>query len=231
VADAIKILGQSAPSAATATTLYTAPSSPATTAVVSKIFVCNQNTSAGVKIRIWVAVNAAADANKQYLYYDFPLDIQTTLCLTAGLTLGAGDLLRIQSDTGSVSFNAFGIENTSITDTPKVLGQNDLSAATAASVYTVPSSTACIVSSIFMCNRNVSSGATATTAGSNVDLWIQQNGASDTAKQYLFKTFRVGYSETLVVPAGIALAAGDVIRAQSSDASVSVNAFGMEMAA
>lgn len=108
--ESLKILGQNTPSANTATTLYTVPAS--TTANVGYITVCNTNAGGTVAlVRVWFAVAGASDTTKQYMYYDFPVDGTETL-VTPGATLGAADLIRIQSDTANVAFQAFGSEVT-----------------------------------------------------------------------------------------------------------------------
>ena len=102
---AVKVLGQAIPAAATLTGLYTVPG--ATTAVVSTLYACNQGSSVA-KIRVSVAVAGAADATYQYIAFDQPIPAGRTWRETTGITLGATDVLRVQSDTGLVSFNAFG---------------------------------------------------------------------------------------------------------------------------
>ena|SRR5947209_12566663 len=108
--DALRTLGQSAPIATTATTLYTAPAAATTGVTVSSVVICNRGP-ASAKFRLWVAVAAAADANQQYLYYDVPVAANDTFVATIGITLAATDLLRCQTDQATVSFNAFGIES------------------------------------------------------------------------------------------------------------------------
>lgn len=107
--DALKVLGQVVPSATILTTLYTVPS--ATQTSVSSIFVCNQS-GANILFNISVAVNGAADNPKQYIYFQVPLDPNDSFVATVGLSLATGDIVRVLSDTGSVSFNLFGVEVT-----------------------------------------------------------------------------------------------------------------------
>ena len=109
MADTAKSLGQAIPVAATLTTLYTVPG--ATSGVVSSLVVCNQGDQAAA-FRVAHAVAGAADESKQYLYYDEPLDSHRAFPITLGVTLAATDVLRVQSDTGRVSFNVYGIEIT-----------------------------------------------------------------------------------------------------------------------
>lgn len=100
-------LGQSKPAATTLTALYTVPAGKQAT--VSSVTCCNQSTSNDT-LRISVAVAGAADATKQYLFYDLPIPANDTFTLTIGITLAATDILRCYSGSGNVSFNAFGIE-------------------------------------------------------------------------------------------------------------------------
>ena len=104
---AYKVLGQSAPSATTATTLYTVPS--ATETVVSTVTVCNRGSSAGT-FRISVRPNGASLANQHYIVYDASCAAKDTITLTLGLTIDASDVLEVYASTGDFSFNAFGSE-------------------------------------------------------------------------------------------------------------------------
>jgi len=102
-----KVLGQSIPSATTATTLYTVPS--ATQAVVSTITVCNQAATAAT-YRIAIRVAGAALATSQYIAYDVSLPANASDTLTLGITVGATDVITIYSSTATMSFSAFGSE-------------------------------------------------------------------------------------------------------------------------
>ena len=104
-----KVLGQSNPSATTATTLYTAPSS--TSAVVSTLSVCNQAASAGT-YRIAVRPAAEELAAKHYIIYDATLPSKTTDTLTLGLTLATTDVLTVYASNANFAFGAFGTELT-----------------------------------------------------------------------------------------------------------------------
>lgn len=102
-----KVLGQVAPSATTATDLYTVPAAKST--VVSTIAACNRSTSA-ITYRVSVRIGGAAAANAQYLAYDANLPPNSSDFLTIGLTLGAGDVITVYASSGSASFSAFGNE-------------------------------------------------------------------------------------------------------------------------
>lgn len=107
MAEVFKILSQVNPAATTSTDMYTVPASTNTT--VSSIVVCNQSATAGT-FRISVATAGAAIAPQHYLYYDHPIDGNTSFVLTIGITLSATDKVRVYSSSASMSFNAFGVE-------------------------------------------------------------------------------------------------------------------------
>lgn len=106
---AYKVLGQSAPSATTNTTLYTVPSS--TEAVISTIVVCNRSTS-NRTFRIAVRPNGATLANEHYLAYDVTVGASDSTTLTLGITLDAADVVTVYASTTDLSFSAFGSEIT-----------------------------------------------------------------------------------------------------------------------
>jgi len=102
-----KVLGQVAPSATTATVIYTVPSS--TEAVVSSVTVCNRAGSAGT-FRLAVRPDGAALANQHYVVYDAPISANDTVILTIGLTLDASDVLEAYASSADMTFNAYGSE-------------------------------------------------------------------------------------------------------------------------
>lgn len=107
MATAYKVLGQVAPSATTATALYTVPS--ATEAVVSSVTICNRAATAG-SFRLSVRPNGAALANQHYVVYDTAIAANDTVILTIGLTLDATDVLEAYASSADMSFNAYGSE-------------------------------------------------------------------------------------------------------------------------
>jgi glucose-6-phosphate dehydrogenase assembly protein OpcA len=102
-----KVLAQSNPSATTATTLYTVPSSTST--VVSTITVCNQASTAG-SYRIAVRPAAATLAAQHYVAYDVPIAANDTTALTLGITLATTDVVTVYASSANMSFAAFGSE-------------------------------------------------------------------------------------------------------------------------
>ena len=102
-----KVLGQSNPSATTATTLYTVPSSTST--VVSTITICNQAASADT-FRIAIRPTGATLAAQHYIAYNTPIPANDTISLTIGVTLGTTDVITVYAGTTNLSFNLFGSE-------------------------------------------------------------------------------------------------------------------------
>ena len=107
MATTYKVLGQSNPSATTATTLYTVPSTTST--IVSTITVCNQAATAGT-YRIAVRPAGATLAAQHYVAYDVSLPANTTDTLTLGLTLATTDIITVYGSSANFSFNAYGSE-------------------------------------------------------------------------------------------------------------------------
>ena len=107
MADAIKVLGQSAPGATTTTTLYTVPDLNQTT--VSSLVICNR-TGGALTYRVSVHVADAAASNEQYLYYDKTLAANETFSAVLGLTLNQGDVVKVYASNTGLSFNMFGVE-------------------------------------------------------------------------------------------------------------------------
>ena len=107
MATTYKVLGQSNPSATTATTLYTVPSS--TSSVVSTISVCNAGSSAAT-FRIAVRPAGATLEQKHYLIYGATVPASDTTMITVGLTLATTDVVTVYASSANVSFNAYGSE-------------------------------------------------------------------------------------------------------------------------
>jgi len=107
VTDVIKVLGQSAPSATTVTTLYTVPNLTLTT--VSSLVVCNRASSGGT-FRVSVHVAGAGADNKQFLFYDQSLGANTTQTVVIGMCLNQTDVVKVYASSADFSFNLFGVE-------------------------------------------------------------------------------------------------------------------------
>lgn len=104
-----KVLGQSAPSATTATSLYTVPS--ATKTVCSTLTVCNRDAAQGT-YRVAVRPAGATLANLHYVVYDAILPGNSTDTISIGATLSATDVVTVYASSANFSFSLFGSELT-----------------------------------------------------------------------------------------------------------------------
>jgi glucose-6-phosphate dehydrogenase assembly protein OpcA len=104
----------------------------------------------------------------------------------------------------------------------KVLGQVNPSATTATTLYTVPASTATVVSTITICNQAASSAT--------FRIAIRPAGATLAAIHYVAYDSTVAANDTTALTLGVTLATTDVITVYASTATVSFNAYGSEIA-
>lgn len=104
MADLWGALAQSLPAATTLTDAYTVPALKRATV---EVVICNRGGAAVV--RLSHAIAGAADTGAQYLLYDYALAAGEAKG-TARFTVAAADVVRVYSDTGTVSFNINGIE-------------------------------------------------------------------------------------------------------------------------
>ena len=109
MANAYKVLAQSAPLATTATDVYTVPASTET--IISTIILANRAASAGT-FRLSVRPNGAAQADQHYIAYDVPVAANDSTTLTLGITLDAADVVTAFCSSADVSVNVFGTEIT-----------------------------------------------------------------------------------------------------------------------
>ena len=107
MAYAYKVLGQSAPSATTATDVYTVGAGKQ--AIVSTITVANRSATART-YRIAIRPAGATLANQHYIAYDVALAANDTTALTLGVTLTATDVVTVYASTADLSFGIFGSE-------------------------------------------------------------------------------------------------------------------------
>lgn len=106
--------------------------------------------------------------------------------------------------------------------TYKVLGQSNPAATTLTTLYTVPSATQAVISSISVANL------TATAATFRIA--IRPAGASIANSQYLGYDITVGASDTTIITVGITMNATDVLSVYASTANLTFQAFGSEVA-
>ena len=109
MANAYKVLGQSAPAITTDTDVYTVPA--ATEAVVSTIIIANRAATAG-SFRVMVRPDGAALSNVHYIAYDVAIAANDSTTLTLGITLNAADVISVYCSSADMSVNIFGTEIT-----------------------------------------------------------------------------------------------------------------------
>lgn len=108
--DTIKILGQYA-TIGTPTDLFDLYTVPADTETcISHLNVCNTSSA---DTNIWVSVAKDGDANdvSHSLYYELEVTAKNTFVCMEGVTVSAGDIVRIAATELGVAFNLFGEEN------------------------------------------------------------------------------------------------------------------------
>jgi hypothetical protein len=101
-------LGQVYPAATTQTNLYTVPAGDET--VISSLVISNSQGSSS-SFRIAVIPSGQTLENKHYIAFDVPIGVNTTIALTIGITLAAGDSITVYSAATRLGFSAFGVES------------------------------------------------------------------------------------------------------------------------
>jgi len=104
----------------------------------------------------------------------------------------------------------------------KVLGQVAITSAnTDTTLYTVPSSTSSVVSTITACNR----GSSATT----FRIAVRPAGASIANQHYIVYDAAINANDLLSFTLGLTLATTDVITVRSASTNLTFNAYGTEI--
>jgi hypothetical protein len=103
----------------------------------------------------------------------------------------------------------------------KIIAQNSPAATTDTTLYTVPSDTEIVISSITICNR----AATAAT----YRIAMRPNGETLADKHYIAYNANVPSNDTIALTLGLTADAADVITVYASSASVSFGVFGSEI--
>lgn len=107
--------------------------------------------------------------------------------------------------------------------TYKILGQAQPSNTNVADLYTVPGSSATVVSQLVVCNQTALAASFRVSAAAA--------GAADATSQYLFYDVTVDPNDSLFFDLGMTLAGTDKIRIKSNTASaLSFTLFGTEIA-
>lgn len=102
----------------------------------------------------------------------------------------------------------------------KVLGQSNPAATTATTLYTVPSATSTVVSTISVANLGTST---------TYRIAIRPGGATLANQHYIVYDVAINANETQYHTVGISLATTDVITVYAGTANVAFGAFGTEI--
>lgn len=103
----------------------------------------------------------------------------------------------------------------------KILGQSAPGAAAGTTLYTCPASTQTIVSVINACNRS--------NVATSIRVSIDAAGGGDSNEDYLCYDLPIGPNETIELGRGVILNATGLIRVYNTLATVTFNAFGVEI--
>tara|TARA_R100000664_G_scaffold8940_1_gene14730 strand:+ start:400 stop:729 length:330 start_codon:yes stop_codon:yes gene_type:complete len=103
----------------------------------------------------------------------------------------------------------------------KVLGQVADASANDVTLYTVPSSTETIISTIAVANREA--------AENTFRIAIKVNGGSVANEDYINFDTTIGANDSIYLTLGLTLDAADVISVGASDANVTFSVFGSEL--
>lgn len=103
----------------------------------------------------------------------------------------------------------------------KVLGQSNPAATTLTTLYTVPSATQAVVSTVTICN--LASSAT------TYRIAVRPAGASIANQHYVAYDAALPANDTVTLTLGVALAATDVVSVYAASANVAFHAYGVEI--
>lgn len=102
-----KILGQKSPAATTDFNLYTVSGSKQ--AIINCITVANRDANSAT-YQISVRPDGATKTTDHYIAYDVQIGSNLSVALNLGITLDTNDVITVQSSSGLVTFNAYGVE-------------------------------------------------------------------------------------------------------------------------
>lgn len=105
--------------------------------------------------------------------------------------------------------------------TYKVLGQSNPSGNTATTLYTTPSSTSAVVSTLAICNQSSSNGS--------FRVAVRPSGATLSNTHYIAYDTVIPNNDTIHLTIGITLATTDVVTVYANNAVMSFSLFGSEI--
>lgn len=105
-----KVLGQVAPATTSIEAAYTVPAGKE--AIVSNIAIANV-TGTSALYEVYVCIAGAAAGSSNALIFDASQAANSTTLIQGGITLSAGDVIRVQAATANaITFHVFGTEVT-----------------------------------------------------------------------------------------------------------------------
>ena len=102
-----RVLGQKSPAANTDWNIYTVNGTK--DAIINCITVANRDANSAT-YRISVRPDGATLTTDHYLAYDVQVGSNLSVALNLGITLDTNDVITVQSSSGLVTFNAYGVE-------------------------------------------------------------------------------------------------------------------------
>jgi len=105
--------------------------------------------------------------------------------------------------------------------TYKVLGQINPVANTLSNVYTVPSATQAVISTITICNQSI--------VNASYSLAVAPDSETDNVKHYIIRGGVVPPADSIAITLGLTIDANDQIRANTNNNSISFSIFGSEI--
>jgi hypothetical protein len=103
----------------------------------------------------------------------------------------------------------------------KVLGQSAPAATTDTALYTVPSATETVISTIFVCNRG--------TDASTFRIAVRPNAATLADEHYIAYNVLILGSTSTAITVGVTMDAADLLEVYASSGDLSFNVFGSEI--
>lgn len=103
----------------------------------------------------------------------------------------------------------------------KVLGQSAPLATANTDIYTVPSATETVISSIAVCNRS--------TSPATYRVAVRPDGAAVANQHYLAYDVTVNANDTTIMTVGLTMNAADVLTVYASSANLTFGVFGSEI--
>jgi hypothetical protein len=103
----------------------------------------------------------------------------------------------------------------------KVLGQSSPAATTETDLYTVPSDTSTVASSVIVCNRSA--------VLSTFRISIAVGGGATSNKDYIYYDLPIGANDTFIATIGVTLSATDKVKVYSSNTNLSFSLYGSEI--